>query len=294
MVRGMPLHGGEGIERTPPQPSVFVCLADQAEQFRIKDALRGRAVVRIVESLRELSDVLRHETGAIAAVIVSTKDASGAMAAPVLREIVVALPNVAIIARCRAGIEHSSDIRALAAAGVHEFVFEGTDDSAAALLSALKSAAVTCACDAVMHSLRPRLPKELHRFAEYCLAYPAQATSVAAVAAMLGENRKTVFNHSRYANGSPPAELRAWCRLFLTAQLLTTTFATIEVIALDLEFPSGTSLRNMMKRYTGLTARQVRERGGLPCVMAAYDQRLTQPLMTIAGRQQLPILPISR
>lgn len=38
---------------------------------------------------------------------------------------------------------------------------------------------------------------------------------------------------------------------------------------MQLDFPSDTSLRNMMKRYTGLKASEVRERGGAQCVVAA-------------------------
>ena len=50
---------------------------------------------------------------------------------------------------------------------------------------------------------------------------------------------------------------------------MASTCRTIESIALQLEFPSDTSLRNMMKRYTGLKASEVRQRGGARCVVAA-------------------------
>jgi hypothetical protein len=55
----------------------------------------------------------------------------------------------------------------------------------------------------------------------------------------------------------------------------------VEQVALLLDFPSGTSLRNMMKRYTGLRSREVRENGGVQCVLHAFKRELAA---TTAGR----------
>jgi transcriptional regulator GlxA family with amidase domain len=88
-------------------------------------------------------------------------------------------------------------------------------------------------------------------------------------------------NHLRAAAAPPPQELLAWCRLSVVAELLSTTPRTIESIALQLDFPSDTALRNMMKRYTGLRATDVRTRGGIRCVMDA----LAIDLVTRSSKQ---------
>ena len=72
----------------------------------------------------------------------------------------------------------------------------------------------------------------------------------------------------------PPQELLAWCRLGVVGYLLGTTSLSVESIAQQLDFPSDTALRNLVKRYTGLRATEIRERGGLPCVIGALKDEL--------------------
>lgn len=276
MARGAPLRSVAMGQPALPLPVVVVCLPAGKPQWCVQDALRGRAIVRVVKSLGELDAALRHERAAITAVVVGSRDADGALAAPVVREITAALPGLPIVAYCRAGIEHSPDIRSLAAAGVHDFLFEGVDDSGVALRAVLASAGRTCAAETVLAALKPHLPARLHRFAEYALSYPEQALTVSVVANMLGVHRKTLFNYCIEERLPPPSELLVWYRLLLAAHLLASTARTIESVALEMEFPSDTSLRNMMKRHTGLRAGEVRERGGLACVLEMFGERLTR------------------
>ena len=60
----------------------------------------------------------------------------------------------------------------------------------------------------------------------------------------------------------------------LVAFYLTNSGCTIETIALDLNYPSDTTLRNTMKRYTGLRATEVRQIGGVEAVLDAMRNRL--------------------
>jgi AraC-like DNA-binding protein len=97
---------------------------------------------------------------------------------------------------------------------------------------------------------------------------------VTEVADALGYNRKTLVNHCAQAEFLPPHELLCWCRLAVAGELMASSGRTIEAIANQLEFPSDTSFRNMMKRYTGLKASEVRERGGACCVVTALRAAL--------------------
>ena len=181
---------------------------------------------------------------------------------------------MAIVAHCRTGVEHAADIRRMAEAGVHEFLFAGVDDNGVALRGVLGSAQRACAAVAVLGALLPVLPVDLHRLAEYCVTHASQARSVAGVAATLGVHRKTLLNRCVRAGAPAPAELINWCRLMVAAQLLTATGQTVEWVALELEFPSDTALRNSMKRYTGLRAMDVRRQGGVRVVVQAFQRRL--------------------
>lgn len=189
---------------TSTVPLVVGYVPGRTERARIAGALRGRARVQWVESMADLRATMRRQQGPIAAVILAPRDATGATAGPVVRDLSTAAPNVPVIAHCRTGIEHSRDIRAMAAAGVHEFLFVGVDDTGAGVRTVLASAQRACAAEAVLAALRPRLPPSLHALAEYSVSHPDQARSVPAIAAMLGVNRKTLFNHCRKAGGPDP------------------------------------------------------------------------------------------
>ena len=72
------------------------------------------------------------------------------------------------------------------------------------------------------------------------------------MARALGVHRKTLANHCRAEGFAPPGTVVAWCLILLTTALLATPGITVERIAMQLNFPSGTALRNMLKRHTGL------------------------------------------
>ena len=125
-----------------------------------------------------------------------------------------------------------------------------------------------------MAELAAVLDESVLPIVEACLARPAATRTVNDLVDTIGLHRKTLYNHCLRSRLSGPAELIAWSRLALVAYLLGRTGRTVESIAEELDFASPSSLRNMMKRYTGLTASGVRAGGGLPCVMLALAGRV--------------------
>jgi AraC-like DNA-binding protein len=65
-----------------------------------------------------------------------------------------------------------------------------------------------------------------------------------------------------------------WCRLLIAARVLDDPGRTVEQVALKLDFPSGAALRNMFKRYTGLRTTEVRENGGVRCLVHVLKREL--------------------
>ena len=256
--------------------SVVACVPSPQHRARVVDALRTRADVRFVDTFLELRALVRRTVADIDTIIVSAHDGTGAAADAVVRAIVDERPRTAIIAYCQAGAHHNADLRELALAGVHQFVFAGIDDTGVAFRAVLASARRHCAADCVMRELGPVVPASLHRLVEAVLARPDELTSIAALADAVGVHRKTLFNHCQRAGFLQPAELLAWCRLAIVAHYLETTGCTIESIAIDMGYASDTALRNTMKRYTGLRASEVRARGGVACIVSALVEH-TQP-----------------
>ena len=106
------------------------------------------------------------------------------------------------------------------------------------------------------------------------LSRPHEVTTVTRLAAALAVHRKTLVNHCARAGFLPPAALIGWCRLAVVGYLLERTGATVESIALSLEYPSHTALRNLVKRYTRLRATDIRQHGGLSIVVEAFARRV--------------------
>ena len=90
----------------------------------------------------------------------------------------------------------------------------------------------------------------------------------------LNVHRKTLVARLSGANLPTPSALISWCRILVAARLLEDPGRSVEQVALLLEFPSGTSMRNMMKRYTGLRPGEIRENGGVRCVLHAFKQAM--------------------
>jgi AraC-like DNA-binding protein len=63
-------------------------------------------------------------------------------------------------------------------------------------------------------------------------------------------------------------------RLLLVGHYLGAGNIPVQAIAHQLDFPSATALRNLLKRYTGLRPRDVRAGGGLMPVLAAFTRAL--------------------
>lgn len=267
------MGGAAALQRVPNQPIVVAAGLDARRAARVIDALRDRAVLWIVSSLAALQTFLRGSTEPVDVVVIPARDDSGRDVADFVRELATAWPRMAIVVYCEIVSVEAPDIRSLAVAGAHQFVFAGVDDSALTLRGILDSARREVASEFLMLQLATVLPSELHPLAERVLARPDVVTTVPALAAALGVHRKTVFNRCARAGSLTPSELVTWIRLVMVAYLLETTGRTVERIAVDLGFASDTSLRNLLKRYSGHRAGDIRESGGARLVMDALAAR---------------------
>jgi AraC-like DNA-binding protein len=278
MGRGRPSHHGHlGCIRPLHEEGALLALVLGAtERARLREALRGRAIVHFVETVRECERFLAQRTEPVRAIIVEPRDRDARSTESLVRDARQSCPSVSLVGYCRVGAEHSADIRAMALAGVHELIFRDVDDTGIALRAVLDAAEQANAGEQVALGLRAILPGTLWSFSAQVVTYPVASASVSAVAAALGLHRKTLVNRCAQAHVPPPQELLAWCRLALVGHLLATTRRTIQAIALDLEFASDTALRNMFKRYTGLRASEVRARGGAGCVLDALQTAIAR------------------
>lgn len=233
-------------------PRCLALITDVDDRNRIRAALLGTADATFVTSVSDVLHALRADRGSIRAVILDARDASGRPSAGLARQVTLLFPTIPIVGYCSAGIESSQDVIALASAGVHALAFKHRDDHTGLLRRLLMSAEQVCAADRVQHHLDKQLPPRVRSLVEYCLTNPEEAHTVDQVAHALGVNRKTLANRCKAEGFAPPGTMLAWCLILLATALLATPGITVERIAMQLDFPSGTALRNLLKRHTNL------------------------------------------
>lgn len=258
----------------PTASQIVGYVANQTERARITGALRGWAMVQWVASVGDLPDAVRRAASPPLATIVSARDLTGVNGGRVIHQLRTIAPDMPILGHCHAGADQAIDVRRLADAGAHEFIFAGVDDTGLALRAVLASAQRTCAAQRVSAEVLALLPDPVGAVAQACVMHQPEGNTVAGLARVLGVDRKTLRNYCARFGTPAPGELIGWSRLMMAAQLLTTTGQTVEWVALELNYPSDTSLRNAMKRYTGMRARAVVQGGGLPVVVRAFKRRL--------------------
>lgn len=272
MLRAVPSPQGQRAERG--QGVVLALVQGANERARIKEALKGRADVHFAERIAQIDNEFIALRSIALGLIVESHDSDGRSCDDLIRYVRERQPGVPVVGYCRAGIAYASDVRLLAVAGVHELLFHGIDDSGSALRTVITMAGQACVADIVTHAFLPLLPERIVPFVRHVVSQPATAQHVTAVAAALGYHRKTLVNQCAQGMLPPPKELISWCRLGVVGQLLGSSRCTIESIALQLDFPSDTALRNLVKRYLGMRATEVREHGGLGVVIAAFKRAL--------------------
>lgn len=267
------LHDGKGAAPSG-RPRVVVLVVDHAARSRVRDALRDRWEVTFVARCDELAALVSHRGVDVTAAIVEARDADGSFTAPSVAFIREICPAIAVIAYVQAGADTAGEIRELVLAGTHELLFRGVDDVGIGLRAALDAGRRVSVGERVLAALRPLLPFRARPLAEYALRHLDAGAGVAEAAYALGLNRKTLANHCREAGIASPGVLIAACRLAVVAHLLVSTRRTVESIALELNYPSDTALRNMLKRYTGLRAAEIRARGDFAAVIHLLAARM--------------------
>jgi methylphosphotriester-DNA--protein-cysteine methyltransferase len=265
----MPLRGGNHPESTQVQGVILVLVQGAAERARVRAALRSRYDVRFVDRTIELTQLAMSACAHLAGVVVEPRDIDGRSTVEAIEQLRASVP-VPLLAFSRPGPHHARELSGLIMAGVHEVLYEDADITGVAVRAVLESAQRAQVGERVAEALMATMPGRLRPLVRYATAHP-ETQRVSSLAEALGYNRKTLVNHCAVAGYPPPQELLAWCRLAVVGELLTRTTRTIESIALQLDFPSDTALRNMIKRYTGLRASEVRAQGGLRCILNVFE-----------------------
>lgn len=250
------------------RPAVLTLLRDRDAVARITEALRpgvpgappaAGASIRSVARVADLREALLARPYAL--VVVEARDADGVSTEETVRALLVRHPDLAVLGYTAARPGMSSDVLALARAGVHELVVAGIDDVASVLRTALARAARRSSAERILRELAAFVPPDALPLLRYCLEHAATAPTVPELARALGVSRQTLAARLRAAALPSPRELAVWCRLLLAAELLAGAGRSVEEASLTLDFPSSNAFRNVLRRYAGVGPSEVRGAG---------------------------------
>ena len=252
---------------------IIVALVSGTEwRARVRDAAREPFQILWCAHRDELLPLLH---GVLADVlIVEPWDSAGEEIAPVVVAARREFPSLPMVAYCPLTVKAMREVMLLTKAGVDDVLVREYDVVGVVLRQVLASARGRRTASEVLPALAAQLPAEVMPIITCCLEQAGHAVTVEAIARQLGVHRKTLVNRMAAAGLPPPSAVIAWCRLLLAARLLEDPGRSVEQVALALDFGSGTALRNMLRRYARLRPAEVRERGGLRCVLELFVQAL--------------------
>jgi len=255
-------------------------LYDRSAKERLSGALRmlvrqgevgGRTTLEFFLSESDLERTLASVRWDI---VVVERSSTNALACDALvASVRLALPSCAVLGYTQVRPGCSADILALAKAGVHGLALGMIDDFRVVLSAALQSSVRTVLAEMVLRELQCDVEVGVKKIVRFCLT-SEEVPTVEQMALALCVHRRTLVNRLRAARLPGPQELAGWCRLLLAARLLEDAGRSTERVAFAVGYSSANALRNTLRRYTSLTPRQVRESGGLDCVLSAFRERL--------------------
>jgi methylphosphotriester-DNA--protein-cysteine methyltransferase len=219
----------------------------------------------------------------VAIVVIDVTDARGRSMAPAIAAVRQRFPAVPVLGYCSATGGGSSGLVDAVRAGATALVIRGIDDERYAIRAAIGAARRATIAQRIQDEVGLHLPASVHPLLRYALSRSADESSVEDAARSLGVDRKTIFNWMRPAGTLGPSGFLNWIRLAIVVGTLENPGRSAEQAALEAGFPSGTSFRNMLRRYTGMTCSQIRNAGGLARVLnglvAALDSETEAPLI---------------
>jgi len=251
---------------------VAALVRDPVSRARLTDALRNEGSLRYCERLSEVVTLV--EAGLANLIVVDHRDYDGSPTLPSVRRLRDEYPSVPIVMYLPISAVVSGAVMEYAKAGVNQLVVQGVDDLHTSLRSAVDSALDQMSAVALATDLEPLIPSTIVPFLRYCLEHARRDITVEEVASAMGVHRKTLVDRLKAARLPSPRSMIGWCRLLMAARMLDDPGRTVEQVALKLDFPSGAALRNLFKRYTGLRTTEVRQNGGVRCLVHAFKREL--------------------
>ena len=271
---------GSAIQREPSNgmaggDQVAALLVTPSAHARLCDALAGSLALSVDRCARD--HLARAEAESLVLSVVEITESTASAHVSAVRLLREGFPSIPVLAYCDP-CSGSSAIVDVVRAGAAGLVLRGIDDSPVMLRDAIGRARRSSIAERIFVEIAPLLTNDARVFLRYAIEHSAADVAVDEAACDLGVDRKTLTNWLARAGAPRAREFLAWIRLVVAAQLMSDPARSAEHVAHMLDFPSGTALRNMVRRYVGVTTAELQERGGASLVLNTFKRHLARPL----------------
>lgn len=245
---------------------------DRERRKRVQQAFQQVGALEFFRSDKLLRAAIH--SGSVQVVITELRDPQGRLMADQIRRIHDEFPSIPIIAYTELIRQRTKDALWAAHAGVRDIILREYDDSECMARSIVRMTDANIVAAKVLEAFGAELPMGAREVFDFCFRNAQHGLTVGAVAGHLRASRKTLRNRLVLVDLPPPHKILGWSRLLLAMRLVDQGDQSVEEIAYELNFPSGASLRNMLKRYVGLSPKEVKRRGGFAYMLSAFTHAL--------------------
>jgi AraC-like DNA-binding protein len=271
-----PFGRPELVPSTPRRPAemphVAALLLRRPERVHVERALKSKATITFIDRVDSLIQLV--ETGTITCVVTELHDCDGARtgnAVAGIRARFPAMPIVICVSLEPGDVHELAHVPELPAAGV---AIRSYDDLGADVLHAIRSMPEHPAETAILETVHRHAPRQLVGLFDFLAHAAVRPITVEQASKGVRVPRRTLGDQLKRAGLPPMERLIGWMRLLHAAWKLDGPSRTVDSVAAELEFKSGSALRHMVKRYTGRTPSEIWKEGGFPFLLAKFEQAL--------------------
>jgi AraC-like DNA-binding protein len=185
-----------------------------------------------------------------------------------------AFPSLVLLPYCAVPLSTRVGLLRLVGLRIHNVLVRDDGDGPLALRLALSESFAHATAGRVLSALEDVTPEDLLPLSRYLLRSAYRPVRPQELARFFCRHPKTLREHLRRAGFPRTEEWIGWARLFHAAQRLGDPGRTVEQVALALSFPSSVALRNQLRRYAGVSPRELVPAGGLEFLLERFRARL--------------------
>jgi len=239
-------------------------------------AARLRAALSADHTLTECSDVEHFwdvvMADSIDGCVVDIYHPTQALSLPGIQRLRRRVPPLAIVV-CADFAQRELDLFELGRLKIDGVILTGTNDCPAetrrAVMSALEGAVALGVTGALQGQLHP-LGMECLRWA---IENAVDSPAVSDLADSLALTPAALTRELRERGLPTPSRLVFWGRVFRASRLLQDSERSVENIAFQVGYSSGSALGRALRRETGCTGSEMRSRGALACAVESFLRR---------------------